>query len=129
MSDFFLDADVNAALGPLLEAKGHTVRTTKQASRYDASDDEQLLLATDLGMLLITHNKADYMLLACAWRSFSRRWEVKAGEHAGIIVIPQPPSFPITRASAEINQLVRAEKRLWGVVFSYDHRWGWMTGV
>ena len=128
MTDFFLDADVDPVLGDLLEVKGHTARTTRHVGRHDASDDQQLLLATDLGRLLVTHNKRNFVLLYRAWRSLSARWGVAPEEHAGIIALPQPPALLPRRAAIEIDNLVRGARNLWGRFFEYDLKWGWVTG-
>lgn len=125
VANYFLDADVGDGLADLLAPKGHPTVTTKQASRLNAFDDEQLLIATDLGRLLITHDKDDFLLLHRAWRSFARRWGVQPEAHAEIIVVPQRREVPYIRTAAEIDTLIRGEKDLRGRFFRLDRRWGW----
>ncbi len=125
VADFFLDADVDPRLGESLVGRGHTFRTTRQESRLDATDDVQLLIATDLRRLLVTHNEDDFLLLYRAWRSLSRRWHVQPGDHAGIIVVPQPVLLPLERCVLEIHNLVRGQRDVWGRFFVLDAKWGW----
>ena len=127
MADLCLDEDVHVAFAPFLQLHDHTTLTSQAAGRLGAHDDDQLLWATHLGRLLVTHNRKDYLLLARAWRSFARRWGVEPEQHAGIIVIPQPALLPPPRAAAEIDHLIRGERDLWGRLFDYDRRWGWVA--
>ena len=100
--------------------------TARDVGRLKATDDEQLLTATDLDWLLVTHNQDDYELLHRAWHSFARRWGVVAGDHAGVIVVPQSQVMPYPRTAGEIDSLVRAEPRRWGRIFEFHRKWGWI---
>ncbi len=126
VADFFLDADIAPELGRQLERQGHSVRTTRQESQLDASDDVQLLVATNLGRFLITHNERDFILLSRAWRSFARQWNVTPADHAAIIAVPQSRHLPHWRAATEIDSLVRTQHHVWGHLFSYSLKWGWI---
>ena len=129
MADFYLDEDVGGALAGLLEARGHTVLTTQQANRLKAKDAEQLLLATDLRRLLITHNEDDYESLCRLWRRLAQRWGRGDDNLACVIVIPQKLVIPYYRTAAEIHNLVRDSAVVWGEFFNYDPRWGWIAGL
>jgi predicted nuclease of predicted toxin-antitoxin system len=126
MADLFLDADIDAALVSLFEARGHSVQSTAQVSRLNATDIEQLLIATDLGRLLITHDKDDYLLRCRLWRALALRWGVSSETHAGVIIVPQAKQLPLPRIVSEIDGLIRSEPSLWGRVFRFDLKWGWM---
>ena len=127
MAELYLDEDVDLLFGPFLVAKGHATLTTQEIGQLRAQDDTQLLTATDLGRLLITHNRRDFLLLARAWRSLAARWGVDPGAHAGIIVIPQRMELPLAQAAEEIDILIRREANLWGKVFNYDRNRGWIA--
>ena len=129
VAECFLDADVEDPMVELLVRKGHPTVTTKQASRINATDDVQLLIATDLGRLLITHDQRDFLLLHRAWRSFARRWGVQPEDHPGILVVPQRKEIPYSRTAAEIDHLIRGVKDLKGRFFRLDRRWGWIEEV
>lgn len=125
MAEFLLDADVAPQLAPLLRAKGHFARTTNGASRYDASDDQQLLLATDLACIPITHDKKDYFVLSHLWHSLSVRWGTLPEPHAGVLVLPQPNSFAYPPSVWEIETLLASRQELAGRVLLLDSKWGW----
>jgi hypothetical protein len=127
VADFFLDANIGSRLAPILIRLGHTAVTTNEASRHDANDDEQLILATELGRILITHDQRDFELLFRAWVSFSRRWGVEPGLHAGVIVLPQELILPYTRAASEIVTLLHSHHDLRGHLCDYDMKWGWQV--
>jgi predicted nuclease of predicted toxin-antitoxin system len=126
MADLFLDADIDSVLVAPFEARGHSVQTTAQVSRHNATDIEQLLIATDLGRLLITHDRDDYLLLCRLWRALALRWGVSSETHAGVLIVPQAAQLPLPRIVSEIDGLIRSEPSLWGRVFRFDLKWGWM---
>ena len=100
--------------------------TARDMGRLKATDDEPLLTATDLDHLLVTHNQDDYELLHRAWHRFARRWGVVAGQHAGVIIVPQSQEVPYPRTAAEIANLVRAEPNVWGRIIEFHRKWGWI---
>jgi hypothetical protein len=126
VADFFLDADIDDHLVDLLHNRGHSALTTDQASRYNASDDEQLLVATDLNRTLITHDKRDYVLLYRAWRTFAHHWQVEPGNHAGVLIVPQSQIIPYSTVASEIHSLVRQTPGLRGRIFELNVKWGWV---
>ncbi len=128
VADFYFDEDVDADLAKLLTVRGHTTLTTKQANRLSAKDDEQLVTATDLGRVLITHDVGDYRLLCRVWRRLAQRWGIQADDHAGILVLPQKEVIPYYRTASEIHNLVSGATVVWGEFFFYHRSWGWVAG-
>lgn len=122
---FLLDADVNPDLAFLLRPNGHDVLLTNEASRHNATDDEQLLLATDLGCILITHDKTDYLLLVRLWRRLAERWGVSPEPHASILVLPQSKVVPYQRSASEVDMILASRDDLSGRILRFDTRWGW----
>ncbi len=125
MAKFLLDADINPMLALLLRANGHEVFITNEASRHDATDDQQLLLATDLGCILVTHDKKDYVLLTGFWNRLCARWDVPPEPHAGIVILPQSNVLPYPRSALEIETILAGRKDLRGRVLRFDTKWGW----
>lgn len=123
MTDFYLDEDVEAPLGPLLEARGHRVRLTRHETPLGTPDYEQLVIATDLGCVLITHNRKDFRLVCGAWRRLAERWGVME-EHAGVLALPQRLHLPYSRSASEVHSLVRGQS-VWNHYFQLDANWGW----
>jgi hypothetical protein len=87
----YLDSDVSRWLAPLLRAAGHDATTAHAEGRRGASDDEQLLFAAQEGRVLLTHNRADFVLLHGAWRRWPAAWGVAAPAHPGILVLDHRP--------------------------------------
>jgi len=79
---FLLDAHVSGRSvgGPLRDA-GHDVRALDQEPELEGIEDEDvLLLATEDGRILITHNVADFPEILREWASGGR-------SHAGVILV------------------------------------------
>ncbi len=78
----YFDEDVPAPAAEAMRTRGFTILTTSEVGALKASDDAQLLRATELGYVLISHNR---------WH-FRRLHEefVRAGKaHGGIVLLPQ----------------------------------------
>lgn len=80
----FLDEDVHAALGTILQKRGFDVVHAQVADRKGNSDVEQLKYAAKQQRCLMTFNVKDYVLLH---NEYVQRGE----EHWGIIVSKQLP--------------------------------------
>jgi hypothetical protein len=70
-------------------------------------DDEQLLVASQLGYTFLTHNESDFILLHDAWHRWSAAWGIEAG-HGGIIIVPQGRRYGIEWRAKEIAPSVIA---------------------
>jgi hypothetical protein len=121
VADLYLDADVDDVFVGPLDARGHSTRTT---TRHNATDAEQLLLATDRRWLLVTHDKRDYVLLAQLWRALADRWGATE-QHAAVIIVPQRRVMPYPRSADEIDALLKVDPNLWNQVVRFDTKWGW----
>jgi hypothetical protein len=78
----YFDEDVPAPAARALRMRGFTVLTTSEAGALTASDDAQLLRATELGYVVVSHNR---------WH-FRRLHEefIRTGRaHGGIVLLPQ----------------------------------------
>lgn len=107
MAAFYLDSDVSQEVARFLQDAGHEASTARSIGLGTATDDEQLMRAAEEGWILVTHNREDYKLLHGAWLRWSRAWQITP-EHAGILVIPQPPALPYDRAARELAAFVRS---------------------
>lgn len=120
MADFYFDADVTPAFRLLLADHGHDVLTTQELGQVTALDAEQLLTATELGRVLVTHNGKDFRTLCQAWPTWRRTWGLAPTNHAGVIAIPQQTLLPCPQAARRIDRLVRARQPLWGALWFFD---------
>src|SRR5262245_52605686 len=93
MAIFYADENVSSLLNDLLRSHGHVVYATYDEGRSTATDGSQLLYAADRGWIVLTRNRADFMMLHDAWHLWSRSWNVRS-EHAGIIVL-EPVQSPL----------------------------------
>lgn len=86
----YLDEDVIALVAKLLRARGFTITTTPEAHLAGRSDREQLSYAVNHEMTLLTHNRADFELLA-------RQYFNQGRKHPGIIIAVRRSPFELVR--------------------------------
>jgi len=87
----------------LLRARGFVATTTQEARNLGCSDREQLEYAITQRQALLTHNRADFELLARQYFSSGR-------SHHGIIVAVRRPATEIVRRLLVIlNSVTRDE--------------------
>jgi hypothetical protein len=125
VAGIYLDADADAPdLGDLLRGAGHRIVLTTAVGRRRAHDDEQLAYAAQNGLILVTFNNHDYLLLQRAWRHWSDVWSVTPRpSHAGILVPKQPPLRTFEETARDIDTLIRSEALL------RDRFFKWMLGI
>ena len=92
---FYLDEDVDSALGQRLRDDGHDVLTTHEAGNDGKSNGEQLEFGVAENRILVTHNRWHFRRLHAQWRAAGK-------EHCGIIVSKQ----------LQLNELQRRLGRL-----------------
>lgn len=98
----FLDEDVHAVLGTILQKRGFDVEHAQESDRKGRPDSEQLKYAVAQKRCLMTFNMKDYVLL-------HNEYVHQGQEHWGIIVSKQLP----------IGETLR---RLLSVLQSYNSR-------
>jgi hypothetical protein len=123
MAELDLDADIDGRFVSPLRVAGNTVLVTAELGRRRAHDDEQLMFAAEHGLILITHNVKDYLLLQRAWRHWPDVWGVEPRPlHAGILAVPQVSEEHIVFMADVIDQFIRS-----GAVLAnrfYEWQWG-----
>lgn len=124
MADFYLDHNVAVDLASLLQASGHVVVTAHDAGRGRATDDEHLLFATDLGAILVSHNRRDFVLLHGAWRRWTSAWGVTR-THAGILIVPQPPIVTTAEITDALDAFVRRGLSPANELYRWRRAGGW----
>lgn len=101
--EFYLDEDVSALVAELLRARGFSVTTTREAGQGGRSDQEQLAYAARLQKTFVTHNRADFELLA-------RQYFESGRKHYGIVIAVQRPAQEIARRLLVILDQVTADE-------------------
>ena len=76
---FYLDEDVPVAVGAILEARGYSILTARDAQYLGRPDADQLAHATETGRALLTHNRVHFERVHSEWLEAGR-------SHAGILV-------------------------------------------
>lgn len=122
MAVFYFDADVKPEFRLLVQARGHNVVTTQERHQLDATDAEQLVTATLLGRILITHNGKHFRVLCEAWQVWRRVWDLAPADHAGVIAIPQQTLLPYVEGASEIDRLLGRNGSIWNQVWFFDLR-------
>ena len=80
----YLDYDVDVSRAVRLQSRGHEVLTTRDARNMEASDEQQLIVATTEERVFLTHNRRDF-------RRLHRHWIEAGRSHAGIIISAHVP--------------------------------------
>lgn len=113
MALLYLDEGLSVQTDRRLVTLGNEVVDARSVVRDGTSDHLHLLIATQSGRILITHNRTDFELLHFAWQDwFSSLGPTPRPMHGGIVIVPQPPLVAAQDAAelihSFVNDLVRA---------------------
>lgn len=121
----YLDECVNVHLAELLRSRAFTTITAGEAGLLGATDEEQLAYATVHGLVIISHNGADFKRLHVRYRQEGR-------PHAGIVLLSQTRPVPqlVVRAAMMLDWIAligehRSTLFRWGALqqlLSQDYR-------
>ena len=104
-AEVYLDEDVSVVVGDMLEARGFSIVTTRDAGRLGATDIEQLEYASSHGKTLVTHNRVDF-------EELHKRYLGEGRESWGIIVLGRRhPGALVASLLKLLNQLTADEFR------------------
>jgi len=92
MPTLFLDENVKAALAPALIAVGIPTLTTHGEDRLGMIDAAHLSHCANLGWVLVTQNRRDFLALHEGWVTWTAEWGVRR-EHNGILILDQGPGI------------------------------------
>jgi predicted nuclease of predicted toxin-antitoxin system len=105
----YLDEDVNVIIADILQGRGYTALTTRDAGMLQKQDAEQLAYAVSLQKTILTHNRNDFQKL-------SQDYFLAGQNHYGIIIARRHPLYVLVNkllpildqltADEMINQLV-----------------------
>jgi hypothetical protein len=101
--ELYLDEDVNVLVAELLRARGFVATTAREAGQLQQDDAAQLRYAASQQKALLTHNRADFEVLAQAYYA--------AGQtHYGIILATRRPPHELVRRLLLILNHVTADE-------------------
>lgn len=122
---FSLDENVSERVLPALHRFGLDVVTTTQLGLKGATDPRQLLVATQLGRVLVTHNGADFRMLHETLGRWAEAWDVgHLVRHAGILIIVQESRMQATTMAAIVDRLAREDEAITNRLFAWNRRQG-----
>ena len=101
--ELYLDEDVSVLVADLVRARGFVAGTTQESRKLARSDAEQLEYATSQRKTLLTHNRADFELLAQQYFSTGRA-------HYGIIIAVRRTPYEIVQRLLPILNQVTADE-------------------
>ena len=102
-AEVYLDEDVDVLVATLLRARGFGAVTTREAGRLAATDEEQLVYATESGLVMLTHNRSHFEALHL-------RWVQQGRHHCGILSAVQRPPYELSqRLTRMLNQFTAEE--------------------
>ena len=122
-SGFYLDTDLPGGFDRGLRTVGLSAVTARSGGLRFADDDEHLLEATRLGLVLISHNAKAFYLLHRAWRRWTAEWKLER-THAPILVMAQAP---LTALVAAVLAAVAAGLPNPNEMCSWRPRRGWRS--
>jgi hypothetical protein len=124
--DFYLDENVSDRLVPALHDLGYDAVTTTQLGTKGATDPQQLLTATRLGRVVVTHNSRDFRMLHEALRLWAELWNlVGVTRHAGILMIEAESGMKAAAMARVLVALAQAEADFTDRLFAWNGRTGW----
>jgi len=81
-ANIYVDADLTPRIVSALRQRNYVCQSALEDNMADASDEQILERAAQLGMVLLTNNARDFALL-------SQEWTVQGRQHAGILISEQ----------------------------------------
>ena len=99
----YLDEDVHVRVASIVRGHGYEVHTARGERILGTADAEQLAFAARQEMVLVTHNRVDFEVLA-------RRYFEEGRSHSGIVcAVRRPPHECARRLMALLNDRTAAE--------------------
>ena len=101
----YIDEDVHILVGDLLRAKGFNAVTARDADMSQQSDESQIEFAAQYRMVILTHNRMDYLNL-------HTRYIAMGIPRSGVILANRFPTSPywIANEVAEILNRFTADE-------------------
>jgi uncharacterized protein with PIN domain len=99
----YLDEDVHVRVARIIRGHGYEVHTARGEGMLGTTDAEQLAFAATQGMVLVTHNRVDFEVLA-------RRYFEEDRSHSGIVcAVRRSPHECARRLMALLNDRTASE--------------------
>lgn len=123
MATFYADENISSQLNDALRALGHTVFATFEEGRSGATDGSQLLFAAEREWIILTHNRADFILLQDAWHLWAHAWRIDP-KHTGIVIVEPTHASRYPEMAILIND-IHQQNTLTNTLFAWKRTAGW----
>ncbi|MHB8644697.1 MAG: DUF5615 family PIN-like protein [Thermomicrobiales bacterium] len=123
MASFYLDQNVSHRIVPILRTAGHFVITSRDLRAERARDDEQLFTAWQNRWILVTQNRADFILIHDALRRWADLWGI-AEIHAGILLVSDNLDFQMLARILDI--FAASELTIANALYDWKGSGGWV---
>jgi predicted nuclease of predicted toxin-antitoxin system len=101
--ELYLDEDVDVLIAELLEKRGYSALTARDAGKLGQEDSEQLEYAITQGRALFTHNRHDFEKLAQEY------FETQQTHYGIILAIRRTPFDIVKRLTPLLNEITADE--------------------
>lgn len=101
--ELYLDEDVSILVAALLQGRGYSVLTAHSEGKLGQSDAEQMAHAVSLGRTLLTHNRADFEMLAQGYAEMGQN-------HNGVILARRYSPYELVRRLIRVLDHVTADE-------------------
>lgn len=101
--ELYLDEDVSVLVADLVRARGFVASIIQESKQLARSDAEQLEYATNQRKTLLTHNRADFEVLA-------QQYFQRGQAHYGIIIAVRRTPYEIVQRLLTILNQVTADE-------------------
>lgn len=101
--ELYLDEDVDVLVADLVRARGFEATATQEAGQIGKSDTEQLAYAVSQQKTILTHNSADFEVLA-------QQYLDKGQTHYGIIIAVRRRPYELAQRLLTILNYVAADE-------------------
>lgn len=128
MAGFYLDHNIAHAVAPLLRREGYEVVVADKVGDARIADDNMLLKAAQLGLVLVTHNVKDFRMLHRAWRRWSSAWSTTQ-QHPGILLVSQKAKFPAAVIAQQLHGFVRSPQFHANELFELRATGNWLAHI
>jgi hypothetical protein len=122
VTDIFADHNVSRRITDRLRVSGHVVTLAGDERLARAHDEALFLLAARRQLVVLTHDREDFLLLHRAWQLWSADWGI-ARDHSGILAMEQGPP---DRLVAEIESFLQTSLALTNRLYAWRSATGWV---
>jgi predicted nuclease of predicted toxin-antitoxin system len=125
LANLYLDENATVRLIEPFTVLGHDAVSANYLGHKGRTDAEQLLIATNLGRVLATYDRDDFLMLHDARIVWSRAWGVPR-THAGIIILHPARNISVSEVARAVDDGLSMELApVANRIFGWKRHLGW----